>query len=423
MMELSVEIPAETVRAEINKAYIALQKKAHLRGFRPGKAPRPVLERMFAPQVAGDVANNIVNETLPKALSEKSMTPISTPNVEPGAVDAAAAFAYKARFEVQPDVEEVKYEGFELSRPSTEVTDKAVEEELEGLRLAHSTLKAPEPARPARAKDTLTVDLVVSVDGKPVENGDIKGFQLEIGSGQILPELDAACTGKSPGDAFTVEAQFPEGHAIAQLRGKKGTLSVTLHEVKERVLPALDDELAKDVGGFQTLVELRADVHTKLERFLKERAETSLAEQIVEKLNESNPLEVPPSLVEQQCKLMEQELALQLRRAGQRVTQEQLKAAHGSLHADAEKKVRAGLLMAAIAKKLEMKITDDDIEKGLAELAESTGKNIAKVRAEYRDQNRRNLLVGMILEDKILDHIEGKSKVTDAPAAETKSET
>jgi trigger factor len=163
------------------------------------------------------------------------------------------------------------------------------------------------------------------------------------------------------------------------------------------------------------MVELRADVHSKLEKMMKDRAETSLAEQIVQKLNELNPCEVPPSLVEQQCRMMEAEIVMQARRMGQRITQEAAQTLHDRVHADAEKKVRAGLLMAAIARKHEFKVTDEDIETGLAELAQETGKNVAKLRAEYREKSKRDILIGMILEDKILDFIEGKSKISDAP--------
>src|SRR5208282_2584875 len=157
-------------------------------------------------------------------------------------------------------------------------------------------------------------------------------------------------------------------------------------------LPALDDELAKDVGQFQTLIELRADVHTRLERALHDQSEAALAQQMVAKLNEANPLELPPSLVEQQCRALEQDLNAQARRVGQRVTQEQLQNMHGAIHADAEQKVRAGLLMAAIARKHEIKVTDEDVEKAYAELAQQSGKNIAKVKAEYRESSKRNIL-------------------------------
>jgi len=191
-------------------------------------------------------------------------------------------------------------------------------------------------------------------------------------------------------------------------------------DIKEKVLPALDDELAKDVGSFQTMIELRADVHTKLEKALKDRSEMAVAEQIVQKLNDNNPLDVPPSLVEQQCRVMEQEVVMQARRMGQRITKEAAAILHERLQADAEKKVRAGLLMAAIARKMEMKVTDDDLEKGMAELAAETGKNVAKLRVEYRDKQKRDMLIGMILEDKILDFLESKSKITDEAPTEAK---
>jgi trigger factor len=147
---------------------------------------------------------------------------------------------------------------------------------------------------------------------------------------------------------------------------------------------------------------------------LKDRAESALAEQIVEKLNEKNPMDVPPSLVEQQCRMMEMEILQNARRAGQRVNPEDFQKVHHQVHADAERKVRAGLLMAAIARKLELKVEDSDIQKGLEELAAESGKNVAKVRAEYGDPQRRQILIGMILEDKVLDVIESKATISTA---------
>jgi trigger factor len=157
---------------------------------------------------------------------------------------------------------------------------------------------------------------------------------------------------------------------------------------------------------------------------LKDQADTSVAEQIVDKLGQRNPIDVPPSLVEQQCRMMEAELLQNARRMGQRPTQEDFQKIHGRVHADAEKKVRAGLLMAAIARKIGLVIGDDDIQKGLEELAVETGKNVAKVRAEYSDPQRRQMLIGMILEDKVLDVIEGKANIREGqPEAAQASQT
>lgn len=418
MMEMSIEVPSATVKAELDKAFNTLSKKAFVKGFRPGKTPRDVLKRLFGAQVANDVANTIVNDTLGKALTEQNVIAVSQPVVEPGTLDAAQAFTYKARFEVQPEIAEVKFEGFELFRPKVAVDEKNVDEELEKLRTMHSALKAPEPARPSKAGDVVTIDFVLRIDGKEVKDGGGQGVPLELGGGQALPELDAALTGKNVGDKTTADSKFGDTHPRTEFRGKVGTFDVTITDLKEKVPPALDDEFAKDVGNFQTLVELRADIHSKLEKMAKDKSETSVAEQIIQKLNEGNSCDVPPSLVEQQARIMEQELVMQARRMGQRFTQEQAETLQASVRADAERKVRAGLLMAAIAKKHEFKVNDEDMEKGLAELAEETGKNIAKLRVEYREKSKRDILIGMILEDKILDFIESKSKITDGDPPE-----
>jgi trigger factor len=315
------------------------------------------------------------------------------------------------------------YEGFELDRPKVEVDEKLVEEQLEGLRQRHAALKAPEPARPAQKGDVLSIDFTLSVDGKEIKDGGGQGVQIELGSGQALPEIDEVLVGKNVGDKVTAEHKFPAEHPREDFRGKTGSFAITLSDLKERVLPTVDDEFAKDIG-LDTLVALRADIHTKLEKNAKDRSETVLAEQIVDKLNSENTCDVPPSLVEQQCRIMEQEVLQSARRMGQRITQEQYDALHVAILADAEKKVRAGLLMAAIAKKNEFKVTDEDMEKGLAELAEETGKNVAKLRVEYREKSKRDILIGMILEDKILDFIESKSNIKDGdpPKPEPKAE-
>jgi trigger factor len=420
-MELSVEVAADQVKTEVEKAYSNLQKKAHVRGFRPGKAPRQVLVQLYGPQVISDVVNAIVNDTLPKVLVEQKVQPINQPQVEAGKFDQAAPFSYKARFEVTPEIAEVSYEGLELWRPPVEVGEEAVNTQLELLRKQHARLQAPEPARPAQKGDVATIDFTLEVGGTAVKDGGAQGIQLEIGSGQTVAELDAAIVGKKVDEEFTAETTFPAEHPREELKGKTAKFFVKVKDIKERILPALDDELAKDVGSFQTLVELRADIHTRLEKMAKDRSDTVLAEQIVEQLSAKNPVDVPPTLVEQQCRMMEMELVQNARRMGQRPTQADLARVHDQVLADSVKKVRAGLLMAAIAQKLGIVVADTDIAKGIEELAAEQGKNVAKVRAEYNDPQRRQILIGMILEDKVLDVIEAKATIKDgnppAPAA------
>jgi trigger factor len=421
MMELAVEVPAPDVKAEVEKAYATLQRKARVRGFRPGKAPRQVLARLYGPQVASDVMNALVSATLPQALTEQKVTPVNQPQVEAGQFDWAAAFSYKARFEVQPEITEVIYEGLELVRPPSVADEKMVDEELERIRKQHARHEPPEAPRPAQKGDVVTIDYTFEVaEGGTTDKGE--GLQIELGSGQLLPELEQALAGRNVDDAVDVPAKLGDTNPREELRGKQATFHVKVKDIKQKVLPPLDDELAKDVGNFQTLVELRADVHTRLQKALKDRADTALAEQIVDQLSAKNPLEVPPTLIEQQRRMLEMEILQNARRLGQKPTQQDMDKLRDQLQIDAEKKVRAGLLMGAIARKLNLSVSDQDVQRALEELAQETGKNVAKVRAEYNDPQRRQFLLGMILEDKVLDVIEGKATVRDAVEATTGSQ-
>ena len=324
-MELAVEVPADAVKAEVEKAYASLQKKARVRGFRPGKAPRQVLAHLFGPQVASDVANAIVSDTLPKALSENKVQPVNQPSVEAGKVENGSSFSYKARFEVSQEISDVVFEGLELIRPALVAGEAMVDEQIELLRKTHARLEPIEPARPAQKGDVVTIDFTLEVGATELKDGGGQGVQLELGSGQVLPELDAALAGKNVDDTVDVAATFADAHPRAELRGKSAVFKVKVRDIKQRVLPAIDDEFAKDVGSFQTLVELRASVHTRLEKMLKERADTVLAEQIIDRLNEKNSLDLPPSLVEQQCRMMELELLQNAKRMGGQPTQEDLR--------------------------------------------------------------------------------------------------
>lgn len=409
LVEFHVEVPAEQVKSEVDRAYADLQRTARVRGFRPGKAPRQVLVHIYAGRIHADVAQRLIDSTLNQALADKQVQPLSRPDIAPTELKPESGFSYKARFEVRPDIESVKWEGFEVKRPAAAVTDALLDADVERLRLEHSTLQAPEPERPAKAGDHATISFALEVDGKEREGGT-QEIDTEIGSGQIFKELDDALVGAKPGDKKDVSVPFPERHQNAELRGKTGIFHLVLKEVKERKLPDVDDEFAKDCGS-DSVAALKEAVKTRLEKEQKQKQSDALAEQLVVELCKANPIPVPPSLVDQQAQMTERELLQTARRAGQRldVTGE----IRERVRADSEVKVRAGLLMAEIAKARKIQITEEDIEKGYGELAEQTGKNVAKVKAEYRDPKKREMLIGMILEDKILDLLEGAAKITE----------
>jgi trigger factor len=193
------------------------------------------------------------------------------------------------------------------------------------------------------------------------------------------------------------------------MRGKEIAITVKVDELKERILPAIDDELAKDAGS-ENLAGLEASIKERLAKDLEQRAEEEVAKALVVQLCEKNAIPVPPSLVEQQSRMTEREMQMMAQMTGQPFRRTAELVEH--IRADSEMKVRAGLLMAEIAKDNKLDVTDSDIEKGYEELAAQSGKNVARVKAEYRDRGKREMLIGMILEDKVLTLIEKEATIT-----------
>ncbi len=413
LVEFDVQVAADRVKTEVEKAYLNVAKSAKVRGFRPGKAPRKVLSHVFGPRIAADVAQRLVDETFPQAVSEHKLQPVSSPAIEPQKLIDNQPFSYKARFEIIPEIAEVKYEGLEAKRDKVEVADAEIDEELSKLRREHATLETPKTPRAAAKGDVAVIDFTVSVDGETIAEAGANDFQVELGGGTLIPSIEEALLGKNGGDTAQAEVDMPAQHPHPKLKGKRAIFHLTLKDLKERVLPEADDEFAKDVGEFDTLDALRQNLKGKLEKHKKQESDNALAERLVIELVKANPIPVPPSLVERQMRMTEQEIVSRARAQGQSVSGvgDELRA---QIQADSETKVRAGLLMAEIAKRETIKIGDQEIEDGLKELAEDTGKNIAKLRAEYRDAKKREMLVGMILENKVLDIIEAKAKIEEA---------
>jgi trigger factor len=409
LLELNVEVDADRVRAELDKAYQQLARGATVRGFRKGKAPRKVLRHMFGARVAADVAQRLVDETYAKAVDEQKVQAVSRPAIESQAVNENEPFSYKARVEILPKIDSVVFEGFKVKRPSTSVTDAQVQEQLEAVQRANSTLEPAGESHVAAAGDVVTVDFTVSVDGRQIKDASAENLDLELGQSAVLPEIEAALTGQRPGFQQDVEVAVPAASAHPDLRGKKAMFALVLRDLKTRVLPAIDDEFAKDLGEFDDLAALKKSITDDLTKRLEESADNTVAQVLVAELVKANPIQVPPTLVQQQYRVTEQELLRQARSQGRG---QQLSAeARRSVEQDSEVKVRAGLLMAEIAKAKGIQVGPADIEEGLKGLAEQTGKNLAKLKAEYATQQKREMLVGMILENKVLDIIEAAAQI------------
>ena len=382
-----------TCKAEVEKAYSNLQRKAHVKGFRPGKAPRQVLAHLYGPQVANDVVERDRERDAAQGAHREER-----PARQPAAGRAGQVRSGRRRSRTRRASRcsrrstRSNYEGFELVRPPVAADEKMVDEQLELLRQQHARLEAPEPARPAQKGDVRHHRLHARRrrrEARRTAGGE--GVQLELGSGQILPELDAGAHGQ-------------EGRRRARRRRPS---SRTTHPREE--LARQDGDLPRQGEGhqaarpararrrvregrrqFQTLVELRADMHTRLEKMLKDASEPAVAEQIVDKLNETNPIDgaavarraaVPDDGDGARCRTRA--------RMGQRADAGRLPEGPRPVHADAgEEGARRACSWPPSRGSTSIKVTDEDIQKGIEELAAETGKNVAKVRAEYSDPQR-----------------------------------
>ncbi len=405
LVELQINVPVETVHSEVEKSYQNLKRTARVRGFRRGKAPRKVLVHLYGPAIHAEVAKRLMDESLNKAVTDKALMPLTRPSVEPADLNPKEAFSFKARFEVRPEIQKVEWEGLEAKRPAEEVTEEAIDADVERLQREQATVQ-PVEGRAAKEGDVVTLSLTYQVDGE----SDTQELDTEVGSGQILAEIDEALVGMKAGETKSIPAKMPDQHPRPEMRGKEVTFECTLSELKERVLPELDDEFAKDCD-YDDMKTLREGVKSKLVDKRHQEVQEDLARQLVAQLCEKNVVPVPPSLVEQQTRMSERELRMLAQMSGQPYDDS---AMGPRLRAEAETKVRAGLLMAEIAKEKGLQVTGEDMEKGYEELAEQSGKNVAKIKAEYREKEKRDMLVGMILEDKVLDLIEKAAKITES---------
>ncbi len=411
MVQVSVEVPWADVERAMEGSYSELSRTAKVRGFRPGKVPRTVLKQLFGSRVQRDVVQNLVEAGLGQAVQQHKLTVVSVPPLETAPeFKPGEPLSFTAKIEVRPKIESVDIDGLALVRESAVVTDEQVNEAIEQLRQQNATLKAPEPARPVEDGDILTCDYKVTVDGQERPDLSATDRPIDLSAG-LLPELKAALIGKNVGESATAEVTFP-GDQGGEFANKKGVFELQVKEIKAKVLPALDDEFAKDVEH-ESLEDLKQKTRARLEEAAKENAESALREQVVEKILEKNPIEVPPSLVAQQQQAILQEYVRMIRMTGQRMDlgEDFMQSSKDN----AERRVRAALLLGAIARLNGVKVDPADFDKRLSEMAERSGKHVAKLRAEIQGE-QREMLESQLLEEKLLEYLLARATITESAA-------
>jgi trigger factor len=419
-VELSVEVPWDRFHKGVENEYGKLQKSARIKGFRQGKAPRNVIVQLFSKSVRDEVTSNLVNESVVEAVQKHELPVVSTPVLKeaPKVVDGTG-LTFTVKVEVRPKIETLATE-LELVRRVKPVTDADVAAEIERMRQTHAVVAPLETPRPAQKGDLLTVDYTVTIDG--VAKPDMAGTDrtVELGNGQLLPEIEAGLAGAELGQTKSITVARGADEANKDLAGKVVVFDMTVKEMKERKLPALDDELAKDIGDYESFAQLQAKTRERLEESSKAQGERALRDQAIEKLVEKNTIPVPPSLLDQQLRAMLQEFMQLMQMMGQKP---QLNPAMvDDMKPRAESKVRAALLLGELSRKASISVSADEVEGKLKEMAEKSGKHIAKLRVEYTGEKREQLET-QLLEEKLIKHLLAGSKITDGEWEEPKADT
>ncbi len=418
-IEVKVEVPWDRVRKGLDDTFGKLQKTARVKGFRPGKAPRNVIQQLFSKDVRQEVVSILIEEGLIEAVKKHELPIVSNAQVkdQPSLTDGQP-LAFSAKFEVRPKIETLVTE-LELTRVSSDVSEEDVNAEIERIRAQSATLEPLETPRPAKSGDVVSIDYEVTIDGEKKAEMKGEGRTVELGDGKVLTELEACLDGASIGDTRVATVARPKDDENQELAGKVVVFDVTVKGIQEKKLPALDDEFAKDLGEFESLAALRSKTRERLEVSAKNRAEGALREQAVDKLVIANPVPVPPSLIDQQLRAMAQEFLQFMRMMGQAPNFDETMV--GEMRGRAEQKVRAAILLGELSRRESIVVEAAEIDAKLKEIAERTGKHIAKVKVDYQGEKREQLET-QILETKLLDHLLAKAKITDAPKTDPATE-
>lgn len=410
---INVEIPVEQVSREIDSFYGELKKKARIKGFRPGKVPREILERYFKDYVKAEVTQKLIQDTYSEAISEGHLQPVSTPIIDPGELEKDKPFHYTVTVEVKPEIKIDGYVGLTLEGNKEEVKEEEVEERLRDLQNLHAVLKTiPEP-RPIQKGDFVLLDYEAWLEGKPLEGGKAIDYTVEVGSGRFIPALEEALIGLKPEEEKEMEVSFPEDYGYKKWAGKTISFRVKIKEIKEKILPPLDDEFPKDFGDYASLEEfkkkLKEDLTKEKEAILKKH----LKDQIVDRLLEAHPFEVPESLVKAQAKALVSDMKLRLATQGMglkdlNLSEEKLEEDYREL---SQKLVRTFLILEKIASQEGIDVTNEEIEQRLKEISERTRQPLEAVKRLYESRQLIPELKAEILNEKTLNFLLEKAQI------------
>ena len=394
MAKLTIEVSAEELEGALQKAYQKQKSRINVPGFRKGKVPRQLIEKMYGPEIFyDDAANALIPEAYSKAYDESGLEIVSQPKIDVTQIEKGKPFIFTAEVATKPEVELGEYKGIEVPKYSNRVTQKEIDPKLEEEQLKNARTITVE-GRPVQDKDEVVLDFEGFVDGEAFEGGKGENYPLTIGSGSFIPGFEEQLIGAEPEKEVEVKVTFPEDYHAEDLKGKEAVFKCTVHEIKAKELPEIDDEFAAEVSEFDTLEEYKADVKAKIKEQKAADGKRNQEDQAVEQAVKNAEYEIPQPMIDTQTTQMVEDFAQRIQSQG--ITLEQYFQFTGltaekmmeDMKPQAIKRIETRLVLEAIAKAENIEITDEKVDEELAKMAESYKMEVEKLK-EFMGENEK----------------------------------
>ncbi len=406
--KVTITLPKEIVEKKVTKAYSKLNKDVRIKGFRRGKVPRAVLEKNYKEQVQGEVGEKLVQESYFDAVEKEGLEPVVHPEIVEHTFSDDGTFSYVAMVDIRPEIELKQYKGLEIDKPSTVVSDVEVERELYQLQKEQAPLRTAEEGHEISLDDIAVVDFQGFHQGQAMPQVQNDNYSVDVGANKLSEEFEKQLLGLKKNDKTLYDVDFPADYPNPLLRGKLVEFKVDVKEIKVRLKPELDDEFAKDIDDkFATLDDLKNDIRSRIQQEKEAALKGDLDDRIMLKLIELNEFEVPERLVKYEIQEMLKQAEENLKRSGLSFESAgiNLQELAESNREVAIKRVRGDFLLKKIAEEEDIKLADEDIQRGYQRIADEYQMTVDQVKGYFKRREEILPFMNELLNEKILEFL------------------
>ncbi len=406
---MKVEVPAERVDGEILTRLKSMAKRVKIAGFRPGKAPMKIVQQQYGGKVRQEVVGELIQKSLFEALEQEEIRPVGTPTISSLDDESGKALGFAADFEVYPEISLGSMDKVTIDKPVVDISDTELNEMIETLRKQKASWQVVE--RAAQDEDQMDIDFEGSIDGELFSGGTAKQVPFVLGAKAFIPGFEEQLAGTKAGDERTIDVTFPEDYQSKEVAGKAAKFEVKVNTVSEQVLPTVDDSFIKEFGvSSGDMEDFRTEVKSNMERELEQAVKSKIKKQVMNALLETNQIEVPSALVEQESSALVQQMQSYAAQAGQKMD-DISEYVRESTKPEAQRRVALGLIFAEIVKQQSLQAPPEAVRKAVDKIASTYDDPQEVVNYYYGDRNRLAEVESMVVEDQVVNWVMESAEV------------